>query len=170
MADIRVDCYRGFIVQNVTEKTGKALLIVCACQSRIPNQTSGHLPKWEKSSTPTIQNIIKLLFFLRVIKLFFNNYTWSQLNEWGTWEPWSLSRYSDGLRAGRQGKEIFVHSTASRPAVGPTQPLIQWIPCALSPGVKWPGRGADHSPSTRVKVKNAELYLHSPYISSWPVY
>jgi hypothetical protein len=32
----------------------------------------------------------------------------------------------------------------SRLAVGPTQPPIQWIPGALSLGVKRPGREADH--------------------------
>jgi hypothetical protein len=30
--------------------------------------------------------------------------------------------------------------------LGPTQPPIQWASGALSPGVKWPGREADHSP------------------------
>jgi len=33
----------------------------------------------------------------------------------------------------------------SRPAMGPTQPLIQWIP-GFSPGVKRPERGIDHPP------------------------
>jgi hypothetical protein len=31
-------------------------------------------------------------------------------------------------------------------ALGPTQPPIQWVPGALSLGVKRPGREADHSP------------------------
>jgi hypothetical protein len=51
-------------------------------------------------------------------------------------------------------------STASRPAVGYTQPS-QWVPGALSLGVKQPGREADNSflmPSSRMM----ELYLHSP--------
>jgi hypothetical protein len=30
----------------------------------------------------------------------------------------------------------FLFSTSSRPALGPTQPPIQWVPWALSPGVK----------------------------------
>jgi hypothetical protein len=44
----------------------------------------------------------------------------------------------------RRGKRFF--STASRPVLGPTQPPIQWIPGALSPGVKRSGCEADRSP------------------------
>jgi hypothetical protein len=54
---------------------------------------------------------------------------------------------------------IFV--TASRPALRHTQPPIQWIP-----GVKRPGRDADHSPLPSEEVKRAELYLQSPNTSS----
>jgi hypothetical protein len=34
----------------------------------------------------------------------------------------------------------------SRPAVGPTQPPIQWALPALFPGVKWLGGEAEHLP------------------------
>jgi hypothetical protein len=40
----------------------------------------------------------------------------------------------------------FNFSIFSRPAVGPTQPPFEWVPGALSPGVKRHGREADHSP------------------------
>jgi hypothetical protein len=36
---------------------------------------------------------------------------------------------------------------------GPPQPPIQWVPGALSLGVKWPGREADHSPPYSAEVK-----------------
>jgi hypothetical protein len=36
----------------------------------------------------------------------------------------------------------------TRPALGPTQPPIQW-----APGVKWPGREADHSAPTSDGLK-----------------
>jgi hypothetical protein len=60
-----------------------------------------------------------------------------------------LSRYSDwatGWTIGvigfdsQRGLGIFLFTTASRPAVGPTQPSIQWVPGTLSLGVKRPGR------------------------------
>jgi hypothetical protein len=42
-------------------------------------------------------------------------------------------------------------------------PPIQWIPGALSLGVKWLGPKADHSPPSIAEVKEwVELYLHSP--------
>jgi hypothetical protein len=38
------------------------------------------------------------------------------------------------------------------------------------PGVKRPGRGGDHPPSSSARVKErVELYLYSPSGSSWPV-
>jgi hypothetical protein len=40
----------------------------------------------------------------------------------------------------------FQFSTSSRHALGSTEPPIQSVPGALSPGVKRPGREADHSP------------------------
>jgi hypothetical protein len=43
-------------------------------------------------------------------------------------------------------------TTASRTALEPTQPPIQWIPGALSLGLKRPRREADHSPPSSAKV------------------
>jgi hypothetical protein len=53
----------------------------------------------------------------------------------------------------RRGLGIFLFTTAFRPALGPTQPPIQWVPGALSLGVKRPGRQADHSPPSIAEVK-----------------
>jgi hypothetical protein len=49
------------------------------------------------------------------------------------------------------GSRIF--SKSSRPALGSMQPPIQWVLRALSPGVKRPGREADHSPLTIAEFK-----------------
>jgi hypothetical protein len=77
----------------------------------------------------------------------------------------------DWLRAGRldyrgfesrQGLGIFLFTTASRPALEPTQPPIQLIQGALSLVVKRPGREAHHSPPSSAEVKECvELNLHS---------
>jgi hypothetical protein len=78
-------------------------------------------------------------------------------------------RYSNWLRAGRsgfdsqQGLGIFLFDTVSRPAPGPTQPPIQWIPLALSMEVKRPGCEAGHSLPSSAEVKECvELYLQFP--------
>jgi hypothetical protein len=75
-------------------------------------------------------------------------------------EPGWLSRYSDSLRAGRSGDRIpvgrdFPH--LSRPALGPTQPPVQWVP-GLSRGERRPGRDADHTPPSRAEVKKEFSY------------
>jgi hypothetical protein len=43
----------------------------------------------------------------------------------------------------------------------PTQPPIQWVSGAISPGLKRQGREADHSPPPSAEVKNVEQYLHN---------
>jgi hypothetical protein len=54
----------------------------------------------------------------------------------------------------------------SRPAVGPAWPSIQWVPVALSPGVKWPGLEAEFLPPSNAKVKDARRDTSTPqYVS-----
>jgi hypothetical protein len=55
-----------------------------------------------------------------------------------------------------------VVSMLSRPALGSTQPPIQWVPGALSLGVKRSGREADHSPPTSAEVKKMWIYTSTP--------
>jgi hypothetical protein len=61
----------------------------------------------------------------------------------------------------RRELAIFLFIIDSRTALGP----IQWVPGALSLGVKRLGREADHSSPSSAEIKECvELYLHSP---SW---
>jgi hypothetical protein len=66
------------------------------------------------------------------------------------------TRWRDGwLRLNFQLGQLwdFSHFTiTSRMVMGPAQPPIQWVPKALTPGVKLPGH---HSPPSSVEVKNA---------------
>jgi hypothetical protein len=63
---------------------------------------------------------------------------------------------------------VFLFTTVTRTALGPTQPPIQWVSVALSLGIKRPGCEADHSPPSSADVKNAwslvkaqrQLYLY----------
>jgi hypothetical protein len=63
------------------------------------------------------------------------------------------SSVSIAMGYGLNGRSSILYSTESRPALGPTQPPNQWVPAPLSPGVKRPGREADHSPPSS-DVKN----------------
>jgi hypothetical protein len=67
----------------------------------------------------------------------------------------------------RQRQVISLSSITSRPVLGPTQPPIQWVLGTLSPGVKWPGREADHSPPSSVEVKSGGAMPPLPHTSSW---
>jgi hypothetical protein len=62
------------------------------------------------------------------------------------------------------GERIFPLASVSRPALGPTQPPVQWVLGGPFPGGKArPGRDADHSPPSSAEVENEyELYLLSP--------
>jgi hypothetical protein len=73
------------------------------------------------------------------------------------------------------GSYIFPSSRASRPALWPTQPPIQSVPEALSPGVERPGRKADHSLSSSAGVNDKCSYTSVPpyaftaYIQTCPL-
>jgi hypothetical protein len=53
-----------------------------------------------------------------------------------------------------RGERIFPVTSASRPALVPTQPPIQWVPGFFPWGKERPGRDADHSPPSSAKVEN----------------
>jgi hypothetical protein len=63
---------------------------------------------------------------------------------------------------------IFLFTTASRTALGSTQPPTQWVPGDFSLGVEQPGRKADHSPPSSAEIKEwVGLYFHSPNTPTW---
>jgi hypothetical protein len=60
--------------------------------------------------------------------------------------------------SGGGNDRIFLFVTASKTALGPTQPPTQWVPGALTQGVKRLGREAVHLPPFGANVKNAWSY------------
>jgi len=58
----------------------------------------------------------------------------------------------------RRGRD-FPH--LSRPALGPTQPPVQWVP-GLSQGKEQLGRDADPSPPSTTMVKKEQSYTCTP--------
>ena len=79
---------------------------------------------------------------------------------------------ADSLRVGRCVDRISVgrgdFPYLFRPALGPTQPPLRWVP--RLPGVNRPGLGVNHPPPSSTEVKErVELHLYSPSGPSWPV-
>jgi hypothetical protein len=79
---------------------------------------------------------------------------------------------SEFVRAGQSGDRIPMGRDFRQlpiPALGSTQPLVQWVQVSF-PGVKWPGPGIDHLPPSSTEVKGrVELYFYSHSGPSWPV-
>jgi hypothetical protein len=62
----------------------------------------------------------------------------------------------------RHGLGIFLFTTASKPALGPTHPPIQRVTGAVSLRVKRPGRESVHSSPSSAEVKNAWSHTSTP--------
>jgi hypothetical protein len=73
-----------------------------------------------------------------------------------------------GAMIAQLGLGIFLFTTTSRTALGSIQLPVQWVPGALSLGIKQLGREADHSPPSSAEVEECvELYHHSSNMPSW---
>jgi hypothetical protein len=91
----------------------------------------------------------------------------SQDSSVGISTDYGLEDWMIGVRI-PAGAGKFLFDTVSRPALGPTQPPIQWVIGLISLGVKRPKRETGHSPPSSAEVKECvELYLHSTNTSSW---
>jgi hypothetical protein len=121
----------------------------------------GHVLRWTKLKATyySRNNFSEICLFNFIMRAMIAQ----SVKRWAT--GWTIGVLGfDSLR----GLGIFLFTTASRTALGPTQPPIQWVPGALSQGLKRPGREADHSPPSTAEVKESvELYLHSPSTPSW---
>jgi len=63
--------------------------------------------------------------------------------------------------------EFSLFTTPSGPALGPTQPHIQWIPGVSSSGIKRPRREAHQSPPSNAEAKSAWSCASTPNTLSW---
>jgi hypothetical protein len=83
-------------------------------------------------------------------------------------EPGQLStgyRLDDRGFDSRQTQDIFLYFTAPTAVPGPTKTSIQWVSGTISLGVKRLKHEANHSPPSRVEVKNSECILRIlPYV------
>jgi hypothetical protein len=88
---------------------------------------------------------------------------WIQINDsplTRLWAGWQRNMVSISVKA----KRFFLFSTGSKPAFGPTQHPIRWVPRDLSPWVKQMRREANHSPPSCLGVKNGWSYKSThPY-------
>jgi hypothetical protein len=76
----------------------------------------------------------------------------------GVASGYGLGNLRAGVWCPVEARDIF-YSAASRPAPGPTQLLVQWVP-----GVKRPCREVDPSTVSSAEVKNVWSYaFNSPY-------
>jgi hypothetical protein len=69
--------------------------------------------------------------------------------------PYRLNQYSDQTTDWTTEYRL---TTATRIFFFATQPPMQWVSGALSLGVEWPDREAEHSPPSSAQVKNAWSY------------
>jgi hypothetical protein len=84
-----------------------------------------------------------------------------------------VSRYTNWLRAGvsipGMGREFFFSSPRPDLLWGPPNLLSDVYRGAISPGIKRPGREANHSPSSSTEFKNAWSYtsIHTNIFMAW---
>ena len=141
-----LDGYGGVLTPPCFEpRTVQPVAVRCIAYTipahRITFTVLCHLQTNDKTAGVSVSNI-----FVTLPVTVQNEFCWESGREW-------LSRYSDSLRAGRSGDRFLVWAKPSRPALGPTQSPIQWVPAHFRGGVKRPVLGVDHPtyPAPRLK-------------------
>jgi hypothetical protein len=84
------------------------------------------------------------------------------------WYSVRLRAVWSGVRVPAGAGNFSLHRRCvSIPALGPNQPPIQWVPGALSLGVKQPGCEAENSPPSNAEVKMRGAMPPFPNTPSW---
>jgi hypothetical protein len=111
---------------------------------------------------PSVSRCFPLFFiFITFIVLILFPYACPVFNTWLEWAMGSVIGIATGYRLNNWGVKSlspgrvknFKFFISSRPALGSTQPPIQWVL-----GVKRQGREADHSLLTSAEVKKTWIY------------
>jgi hypothetical protein len=112
---------------------------------------------------------VKILSALHRIRTFITSYLF--ITHFNIILPYTLSTIRDSVVGiatgyGQEGKssstgrvKYFLFSTSSGSALESTQPPIQWVPTALTPRVKRPGREAEDSSPAIAEVK--KILIHT---------
>jgi hypothetical protein len=88
---------------------------------------------------------------IQIIRMYFIFFKWLLYIIWDS----LVGLRTDGLGFySRQGQNMILYTIASRPPLQPTQSPILWALAAISTGLKWPGREANHSPPSSGDVNS----------------
>jgi hypothetical protein len=114
----------------------------------------------------TLRNFAVFCFFVELLLPRFFSYLYAIVTYSRSWDSSVGIALGYGLDdrgfKSRQELGMFPFTTTSRPALGPTQSPVKWIPGSLSLGIKRPEHEADHSPPSSTEVKNVWSYTSTP--------
>jgi hypothetical protein len=128
---------------------------------RIPDQICMNFPTYTFYTVLHDLAIAVTGPFVQELKLWSSSLCGSRDSVVGIATTYRLDDRGVGVRVPVESR---IFSSPDRPdrLLRSTQPPIQWVPGALSPGVKRPGRGVDHSPPTSAEVKKMWIYTSTP--------